>query len=193
MHAVIQTLGSPPIGPVCLLYIVHVSQSIITKGLLGKRNVHRGNAGGTWTLRRFHLHMFYCASSTKNCISDCDPMAYFSHWSLSCIHSILHKKAEVIDVVYGNIVKVFPNLTTATINTLYFTIRWKLKLKIKYFWWNTSFCEAIHVPGQSAEYELFSKDCDWWKQAKICQNYLFYYLCTFRNYTVTDWQHPGMV
>ena len=34
---------------------VCVFQSIITKGLLAKRNVHWRNAGDTWMLRRFHF------------------------------------------------------------------------------------------------------------------------------------------
>ncbi len=40
----------------CLLCMCErMCQFIMAKGILGKRSVHRGNAGGMWMLRHFHL------------------------------------------------------------------------------------------------------------------------------------------
>ena len=56
-----------------------VCQSIMAKGLSGKRTVHEGHAGGTWTLMRFHIdnafgsiHLFVCTS------------LYLGLWDLRC-------------------------------------------------------------------------------------------------------------
>ncbi len=81
----LSSLNSETIHTVSVCYVfVCVSQSIITRGVWGKRNVHWGDAGGTWTLRRFHfLSILFQTSYLKNEFPEYSTRSTMSFTSMS--------------------------------------------------------------------------------------------------------------
>ena len=80
---------------VCFVFVC-VSQSMTKKGLLGSRILQWGNAGGTWTLRRFHLHKVLVICFTRDFkISQWNEFIFF----LSAV--MIHKGIQWIHLLFS--------------------------------------------------------------------------------------------